>query len=218
MKKSFNKASQSGRTLCAPAGSVRHHMKSKIAVEKARSWLQNNSKESYSEECPDLGISEAVNGIVDSNEDFNMADLLYLLALENESEWVLEKIEENDSLAWEVVEAGIQYHDFEARWQIAVLLGFLGTSRATPYLVQLCHDEDEYVRRRALLELRQHDKTLSETIAIGWLDSIHEYSRMVAVDTLKYINSTEFESAAKKLIYDSSSIVKNRLAELRSNA
>jgi len=186
-------------------------MRLQKAAKLAREWKWSNPR-SESDEYPYFdSIKRAIDGIVDLNEPYEMDDLLFLLAFENESEYVLEKIEDNSLLAWKLAETGVSYPDPEARWQIGVLLGGLGGDRAKKLLAQLCLDDDEYVRRRSLLSLREIDAIAAEKIAMDWLSSEYEYSRMVAIDTLFYMKSAKFKSALKRLKNDPSEIVQNRL-------
>jgi len=186
-------------------------MRLQKAAKLAREWKWSNPR-SESDEYPYFdSIKRAIDGIVDLNEPYEMDDLLFLLAFENESEYVLEKIEDNSLLAWKLAETGVSYPDPEARWQIGVLLGGLGGDRAKKLLAQLCLDDDEYVRRRSLLSLREIDAIAAEKIAMDWLSSEYEYSRMVAIDTLFYLKSPKFKSALKRLKNDPSEIVQNRL-------
>ncbi|CAA0106467.1 Uncharacterised protein [Halioglobus japonicus] len=193
-------------------------MDTKLAAKKAREWaLRNTEKHEYEYPGSD-SIYKAVDGIIDSGDSFEMDDLLFLLAFDNEDEIVLEKIEEEPSLAWNLSEAGLTHKCADARWQIGVLLGRLGGERAIEYLSRLCRDSDEYVRRRALLALRDHDRKITEKVAIDWLVSEHEYSRMVALDTLVYIESDYSSAAIEKLRDDQSEVVQTRLEKLREGA
>ncbi len=184
------------------------------AAKLARDWERLNPGCNPEEYPNPNSIYSAIEGVVYSNEPFEMDDLLFLLAFENESEYVIEKIEDNSLLAWNLAEAGVNYPNPEARWQIGVLLGELGGDRAITLLAQLCLDTDEYVRRRSLLSLREIDQLMAEKIAMDWLSSKYEYSRMVAIDILSYLKSPQFKFAFNALKNDPSKVVQDRLQKI----
>ena len=76
-------------------------------------------------------------------------ELLYILARDNEAEFILEALEEHPEVGISLAQEGLTYPDHEARWQLAVLLGRIRTDRALDLLNQYLNDEHEYVRRRA---------------------------------------------------------------------
>jgi HEAT repeat protein len=147
-------------------------------------------------------------GKLDSED---IQEILFVLARDNEAENILDMLTERPDIAEQIAFQGVNYEDRDARWQIAVLLGRLGTGKALDHLRSMRRDPDEYVRRRALLELRDHDAELSERIAIEWLDSEYDYSRMVALDTLAFLNSPALEMAMEKLDEDPSEVVQKRI-------
>ncbi len=116
----------------------------------------------------------------------------------------------NPKASFLVAKRGVHYTDSQARWQIAVLLGRLGTSNAVELLKGMTSDADEYVRRRALLSVRDVDSAFAESIAIEWLESEYEYSRMVALDTLAVLNSPYLSEAMRILENDPSPVVQNQ--------
>jgi HEAT repeat protein len=57
--------------------------------------------------------------------------------------------------ALQVAEAALTHPDSDSRWQVAVLLGRIGTPSAVALLGRFLADDEEYVRRRAGFALRQ---------------------------------------------------------------
>jgi HEAT repeat protein len=136
--------------------------------------------------------------------------LLYILARDNEGEIILDLLSENLQIGYQIAQQGLNYPDSDARWQIAVLLGQIGSSEAVILLRKMTNDVDEYVRRRALLAIRDIDKSFAEQVAITWLTSEHDSSRMVALDTLKVLGSDHLSEAMELLENDPSIVVKKR--------
>lgn len=146
----------------------------------------------------------------DSNISLGFVDIiLYFLAKDNESERIMEILEEKPILGYFIARKGIKYKDWNARWQVSVLLAHFKDTKLLLKMVE--NDEEEYVRRRALLGLRNIDKISSEKIAIKHLKSIYEYERMVAIDTLNFLSSSYLEKALNMLKNDSSIIVQNKI-------
>ena len=72
--------------------------------------------------------------------------LLYVLARDNEDEYVLKMLEQFPGIAMQVVEVAVSFPEVDARWQAAVLAGRIG---AAAIVRRFLNDEVEYVRRRA---------------------------------------------------------------------
>ena len=139
--------------------------------------------------------------------------ILYFLSKDDESETIMEILEEKSILGYLVARKGIKYLDMNARWQVAVLLAYFKDTKLLIEMIE--NDEEEYVRRRALLGLRHLDKTSSEKLAIKHLKSPYEYERMVAIDTLNFLSSSYFNKALNILKNDTSSVVQNRINNLK---
>lgn len=187
----------------------------KTAIDRFLDWAKDHggSYHEYEEQYPWDELYKEVDLLLSqgklTREDIQ--DLLFLLARDNEAENILDMISKKPEIAEQVASQGITYEDLDARWQIAVLLGRLATNQSLNHLRSMLLDPAEYVRRRALLELRDHDPYLSELTAINWLNSLHEYSRMVALDTLAFLGSYDLDMAIKRLRQDESEVVQNRL-------
>ena len=69
--------------------------------------------------------------------------LLYTLARDHEDEVTLDRLSAYPEAAFRMAERGIHYSDSQARWQIAVLLGRLGTVNAVGLLREMMSDDYE---------------------------------------------------------------------------
>ncbi len=81
--------------------------------------------------------------------------LLYVLARDNEDEFILDTLEQFAGAAIQVAEAALSYPDTDARWQAAVLVGRIRTPEAATLLRRFLADDAEYVRRRAGFALQE---------------------------------------------------------------
>ncbi len=182
-------------------------------VASLRSWQAKKpsaNPEQHYEGFGDLvsaAVSAASSAQVGSH---NIGAILEVLGVDHEAERVLDALSETPDSALAVALAGIDHPDWNTRWQLAVLLGRLATPSAVAALRHLLADDHEYVRRRALLALRDHDHELAERTSLSWLDSEHAYSRMVALDTLDMLESTHLSDALEALLTDPSDVVRAR--------
>ena len=85
-------------------------------------------------------------------DDAHIDDLLTIMALDNETEHVLEFIESNSSenQLQHIVSLGITHPLYEARWQLAELVYRRKPIRYDSYLQILSKDAHPYVQRRAM--------------------------------------------------------------------
>ena len=110
----------------------------------------------YQDEDEFSEFSALINGamkIVDREfvDDDNIDNLLTVMALDNESECVLDYIEENASLKQikKIFARGVCHPQPNARWQVAELI-YRKSPRFHKYLLQrLTNDPHPYVRKRA---------------------------------------------------------------------
>jgi len=194
---------------------------SKINFEfqRFREWEKYNNQNKIYYEYPNwIDIYTTIKKIPN---DFKLSSdsikiILYLLAKDHESEITLETLQEKPTLGHLIAKEGANCLDRDARWQVAILLGYFKDSKLLVKMIE--NDEEEYVRRRGLLALRDIDKVSSEKIAIKHLHSIYEYERMVAIDTLNFLSSSYLENALNTLKNDSSIIVQNRIKSILSSS
>lgn len=100
-----------------------------------------------------LKLMELAENVVNSNDmsEDSINDLLTVMALDNESESLLEYIEEfssNEQLE-QITRLGLIHLQSEARWQIAELLYRRKPKNYRQYLSELACDSHWYVRKRA---------------------------------------------------------------------
>jgi hypothetical protein len=96
-------------------------------------------------------------------------DLLYALARDNEDEILADALRRRPELLVAVAEDALACGDSNARWQIAAMLGELTplTAEIETLLVRFAVDDDEYVRRRALLALAAIGSGKTEQYALA---------------------------------------------------
>jgi len=126
--------------------------------------------------------------------------VLYALARDNESGEIADALEEYPlDLLLPLTQAAIEVGEKDARWQLAMLLGRIEARRdeQEQVLLTLAHDEEEYVRRRALDSLTLIGSPAVEDLAIEmWEreDPHQQWSRMMVLSCLEKIGSPRLES------------------------
>lgn len=123
---------------------------------------------------------------------------LSLLARDNEVEELADLLSEHPATLAGVAEhvcAAPESTEPDARWQIAACLPAIGPD-ATPLLLTLFADDDEYVRRRALLSLGTLRAPAAERCAVAAWKSGLEYQRIVALHVLHEVRSPRFATYA----------------------
>ena len=181
----------------------------KLEFEKFLEWEIYNKENEIRYEYDDYPNGIEIENIIRMiPNDFHISLdsinlILYFLSKDDEREIIMEILEEKSILGYLVARKGIKYLDMNARWQVAVLLAYFKDTKLLIEMIE--NDEEEYVRRRALLGLRHLDKTSSEKLAINHLKSPYEYERMVAIDTLNFLSSSYFNKALNILKNDTSS-------------
>lgn len=117
--------------------------------------------------------------------------LLYALARDNELERLKEELAERPGHLLALARHGLQSPEHNARWQLADALATLGCDHpeAADLLEQFVLDQDEYVRRRALLALGRLDAPRAEELALRAWDTGLEYQRIAALCVLEEISS-----------------------------
>ena len=123
-------------------------------LEEYAKYGMNQNKGEFEDEFPlfqDLLVRS--REIIDNNllDDFAIDELLTIMAIDNESESVLDYIKDNclDEQVQKIAERGISHIQYNARWQVAELIYKRRIPGCKEYLARLANDEDSYVRRRA---------------------------------------------------------------------
>ena len=148
--------------------------------------------------------------VVDADIDL----LLYALARDNECEIIRRMLEEHPSNGMCVARAGVTCPDRDARWQVAEFLGTRDDDEARVLLHRMVDDDDEYVRRRALLASVRTDPAFAEKVAWTWLSADYEYARLAALSVLYDVGSPHLTSATDRLRDDPSPYVRRKVAEI----
>ncbi|MCL2089686.1 MAG: HEAT repeat domain-containing protein [Micrococcales bacterium] len=124
--------------------------------------------------------------------------VLYAIARDNEMEHLAGEIRRQhpDLLVW-LTHVSIAMGEPDDRWQLAAELGRLASEEAEQLLLQLAHDQDEYVRRKALSALAKLSSPAVEELAVeAWHrpDPHQQWARMAALSALQQIGSPRLEA------------------------
>jgi HEAT repeat protein len=189
-------------------------------VERFKAWAAVQAKDSCEWECDYEGWSTflaaahaafAGASLVDADIDL----ILYALARDNECENILDMLEEHPLNGMSVARVGVTYPDRDARWQVAVFLGTRDDDEGRSLLRSMVLDEDEYVRRRALLAIVRTDPIFAEDTALTWLCAEQEYARIAALTVLHKVGSPRLKDATERLKDDPSPYVRKKVAEIQ---
>jgi len=127
------------------------------------------------------------------------ADLLYAIARDHALEHISSMLWTQPDALLALARASIDASEPNAKWQLAARLGGQSShaAEAEALLLRLVNDEDEYVRRRALLALGALKSAYAETLAERAWDTGHEYQRIAALWVLKDIKSGKLAQYVK---------------------
>jgi HEAT repeat protein len=121
--------------------------------------------------------------------------LLFVLARDNEGEIIAEELVSRPEILLILAKASIRSTDAQAKWQIATQLSKLGEGHAAAQslLETLARDEDEYVRRRALMSLGVVGSPMLESFVDAAWETGDEYQRMAVLTALRNYRSPRLE-------------------------
>lgn len=176
------------------------------AAEAFSAWAQTHPQDFGEWETDYLEWPEAYDcarALLDDRpfpewNDAEKQSFLYLLARDNEVEDLADLLAEHPKTLVHVAEhvcATPSSAEAHARWQVAAYLPAIGTE-AIPLLLALVADEDEHVRRRALLSLGTLRAPAAERCAVTAWESGLEYQRIVALHVLHEVGSPRFATYA----------------------
>ncbi|MBW3622307.1 MAG: HEAT repeat domain-containing protein [Armatimonadetes bacterium] len=117
--------------------------------------------------------------------------VLYIIARNNEPEYLVSEFSEDPERLLFLAEAGLHSSERDAKWQLIKELGELTnrTPEVESLLKAYAQDEDEYVRRQALMNLgRIKSSAVEEYVADAW-NTGHEYQRMAVLSALRDLHS-----------------------------
>lgn len=124
-------------------------------------------------------------------------DLLYILARDNEDEVIANELKQRSEVALFLASKSLEGSDWDARWQLADVLGHLSPdARIEPLLLRFANDEEEYVRRRALQSLTRLGSSQVEQLALReWNreSQTQQWARMNALSCWNSLNSPLLE-------------------------
>jgi len=117
--------------------------------------------------------------------------LLYAIARDTDTEHLARSLAQNPDNVLCVAEQAVKLAERNATYQLAAELGSLTqrTDEAEALLLRFAHDDEEYVRRRALRALADlHSSHVPELIDAAWNTGI-EHARMAVLYALRKTNS-----------------------------
>lgn len=140
----------------------------------------------------------------DSYSDSELSELVYIIARDNECEILADILSNYDEWLLKLCEVSLHLHEPDAKWQLAVRLKDAEDKKQAALLLEkFVQDDDEYVSRRALLELPALLPDKAEAYAEQfWHRDIHgamqEYQRMAVLTVLNEIHSPLLEEYLKR--------------------
>ncbi|MDI4647907.1 HEAT repeat domain-containing protein [Cohnella hashimotonis] len=123
-------------------------------------------------------------------------NLLYILGRDNECELLIQKLSEFPASFIFLSEEGIHYPDRDAKWQLAHYLTKCTSthfSEAEQLLIKYYEDENEYVKRHALLALGIIKSNYAEKCALNSWSTGIKYQRIAALQVLKQLDSPHYD-------------------------
>ena len=138
-------------------------------------------------------------GLTNPNEwsDKEKDRLLYIIARDNETERLVAVLPEQALIV--LAQYAIEHGHRDDKWQLAINLHKLSNKQQSETLLEkLVNDEDEYVSRRALMELAKVQSAKVEDYAdLFWnrnkYGDMDEYQRIAVLYALKTINSEQLD-------------------------
>jgi hypothetical protein len=117
--------------------------------------------------------------------------LLYAIARDNEFEELVAMVGQSPANLVCLAQRALRSIETDAKWQLAAALSTLKPSppQVETLLVQFAHDEEEYVRRRALLALSCiNSPRVADLVGPAW-DTGDEYQRIAVLCALDQVDS-----------------------------
>ena len=144
--------------------------------------------------------------------------LLYLIARDNEMGHLAGEVARDSDRLISLSGAAAGSNEPDARWQLAAELGRLESHRVVvePLLVQFAHDEDEYVRRQALMALGTLGSPLVEDLAEAAWRTGHEYQRMAVLAALRDVQSPALDEYLARAESDGRQYLLHYAAKIRA--
>lgn len=147
-----------------------------------------------------------------------ISDVLYIIARDNEAPSLASAVAEEPERLLFLAQAAIESSERDAKWQLAVEMSRLDRLRypIEPLLLALFQDEDEYVRRQALMALgRIHSPLVEGLVAAAW-ETGDEYQRIAVLQVLHDRNSPQMTSYLEKAEQDGRRYLRAFAARLKA--
>jgi hypothetical protein len=106
--------------------------------------------------------------------------------------------------------------DWNARWQIAVILSEAKLPESPDLIRAFLTDEEEYVRRRSLMEFAKFCPDEAEALAISGMDEEFEYTRIAALHVLFRVNSDRLSYFLERHEDDPNEYVRKNVTDLKA--
>ncbi len=147
-----------------------------------------------------------------------MSDILYIIARDNDSPSLARAVAEEPERLLFLAQAAVKSSEGDAKWQFAVEMSRLDRQQypVEPLLLALFQDEDEYVRRQALMALGRMRSPLAEGLVSAAWETGYEYQRMAALQILNDLNSPQLTSYLEEAEQDSSQHLSAFAARLKA--
>lgn len=142
-------------------------------------------------------------------------DLIYALGRDNEGENIRESLLAAPKLLTILAKHVTKSSHADAKWQIAISAAEAKLPNAADLLRPLLTDDNEYVRRQALMAFTSLAPKEAEAIALNNLDDEFEYTRMAALHVLSSVKSPHLSASLDRLASDPNEYVRQRVRKLR---
>ncbi|WP_432664461.1 HEAT repeat domain-containing protein [Wukongibacter baidiensis] len=162
--------------------------------------------------------SKAISNIENGEASKNLVvDVLTVMALDNEVENLLDECELilSDKALECVAQCALEHCQWQARWQVAELLGRKNDIFWEKFLLKFINDPNKYVERRALISLSRLSPNIAQEIAFEKIKDEDDYLRLVALRTLKELSSPKLKEAVEILKDDSFTYIQNEINIIR---
>ena len=178
-------------------------------------WIIESQEWEYSNWGQLMNLAlKAIRNIENGDFAKDIAEvMLTVMALDNEDEKLLDECEIilSDKALEYVAQSALEHRQWQARWQVAELLGRKHERIWEKFLLKFINDSNKYVQRRALISLSKISPNIAQEIAFDKLIDEDDYLRLVSIRILKQFNSTKLKEAAEILKNDSFIYVQNEI-------
>ncbi len=149
------------------------------------------------------------------DEEF-IKDVLYLIAKDNECECLADILHGFPECLLFLSRHGLNYPDSDARWQLVHHLSAIYNdfSESEEIINNYYQDNNEYVRRRALLALGYIKSKYAEENALKSWETGQEYQKIAALHVLYEIDSSKLRNLLINGETDTSELVKNNVKQI----